>query len=147
MSIYADASMHRIISDLSAFIGHTDPSAHRILAAGDMNMSYGSTDAVPYAMPTREGPVFDRMVGLGLEYTGPQWPDAARQLPPDSGYSDDARNVPTYHTVKQTPETAMVQLDNVFASRGFHESVRVRALNGVDEWGPSDHCRLLLEVR
>ena len=146
VSIYADASMHRIISDISAFIGHTDPSAHRILAAGDMNMSYGSTDTVPYAMPTRERPVFDRMAGLGLEYIGPQWPDAARQLP-DSGFSDDARNVPTYHTVKQTPETAMVQLDHVFASRGFHESVRVRALNGVEEWGPSDHCRLLLEVR
>ena len=89
----------------------------------------------------------DRMAGLGLEYIGPQWPNAARQLSPDSGFSDDARNVPTYHTVKQTPETAMVQLDNVFASRGFHESIRVHALNGVDEWGPSDHCRLLLEVR
>ena len=39
--IYADASAHRIISDLSAFIGHTDPSRHRILAAGDLNMFYG----------------------------------------------------------------------------------------------------------
>ena len=40
---YADASAHRIISDLSAFIGHyeTDsekPVRHRILAAGDLNM-------------------------------------------------------------------------------------------------------------
>ena len=147
VSIYADASVHRVISDLSAFIGHTDPSAHRILAAGDMNMSYGSTDDTLYSMPMREHPVFDRMAGLGLEYIGPQWPDAARKLPPGSGFSDDARNVPTYYTVKQTPETAGVQLDNVFASRGFHESVRVRALNGVDEWGPSDHCRLLLEMR
>ena len=146
VSIYADASMHRIISDLSAFVGHTDPSAHRILAAGDMNMSYGSTDSVPYSMPAREHPVFDRMAGLGLEYIGPQWPNAARGLPLDSGFSKDARNVPTYHTVKQAPETAAVQLDNVFASRGFHESVRVRALNAVDEWGPSDHCRLLIEV-
>ncbi len=146
VSIYANASMHRIISDLSAFIGHTDPSAHRILAAGDMNMSYGSTDDTLYSMPTREHPVFNRMAGLGLEYIGPQGPNAARELPPDSGLSKGARNVPTYHTVKQTPETAAVQLDNVFASRGFHESVSVRALNGVDEWGPSDHCRLLIEV-
>ena len=38
------------------------------------------------------------------------------------------------------------QLDHVFASRGFHESVNVRAMNGVDEWGASDHCRLLIEV-
>ena len=31
-------------------------------------------------------------------------------------------------------------------SRGFHERVTVRALNRADEWGPSDHCRLLIEV-
>ena len=28
----------------------------------------------------------------------------------------------------------------------FHESVRVRALNDVGNWGASDHCRLLIEV-
>ncbi len=33
-----DTSAHRIISDLSAFIGHRDPTKHRILAAGDLNM-------------------------------------------------------------------------------------------------------------
>ena len=31
---YSDASAHRIISDLSVFIGNTDPGTHRILAAG-----------------------------------------------------------------------------------------------------------------
>ena len=36
--IYSDASAHRIISDLSAFIASTDPGTHRILAAGDLNM-------------------------------------------------------------------------------------------------------------
>lgn len=54
--------------------------------------------------------------------------------------------MPTYYTTRQTPETAQNQLDYVFASRGFHESVAVRALNGVEEWGASDHCRLLIEV-
>ena len=34
----------------------------------------------------------------------------------------------------------------IFASRGFHERVTVRALNEVDEWGPSDHWRILIEV-
>ena len=29
---------------------------------------------------------------------------------------------------------------------GFHQSVKVRAMNGVDEWGASDHCRLLIEI-
>ena len=36
--------------------------------------------------------------------------------------------------------------DYVFASRGFHNSVKVRAMNGVEEWGASDHCRLLIKI-
>ena len=36
---YADSSVHRIISDLSAFIGHENPQTHRILAAGDLNIA------------------------------------------------------------------------------------------------------------
>ena len=57
-----------------------------------------------------------------------------------------ARNVPTYRTVKEGPATASRQLDYVFASRGFHERVRAGALNEVHEWGPSDHCRLVIGV-
>ena len=38
------------------------------------------------------------------------------------------------------------QFDYAIASRGFHERVKVRALNRADEWGPSDHCRLMIEV-
>ncbi|MCY3954102.1 MAG: hypothetical protein OXG69_16405 [bacterium] len=34
----------------------------------------------------------------------------------------------------------------MFASRGFYNEVTARALNTVEEWGPSDHCRLLIEV-
>ena len=40
----------------------------------------------------------------------------------------------------------MNQLDDAFASRGFHERVSVRAMNDAEEWGPSDHCRLVMEV-
>ena len=32
-----------VLSDLSAFIGHENPSKHRILAAGDLNIFYGAT--------------------------------------------------------------------------------------------------------
>ena len=60
--------------------------------------------------------------------------------------ADDGRNVPTFRKPRETPATANLQLDYVFASKGFHERVRARALNGVDEWGPSDHCRLVIEV-
>jgi hypothetical protein len=44
------------------------------------------------------------------------------------------------------PEDARDQLDFVFASEGFADHVRVRALNEVAEWGPRDHCRIEREV-
>ena len=42
--------------------------------------------------------------------------------------------------------SATRQLDSVFVSQGLADSVRVRACNDPDEWGPSDHCRLVIEV-
>lgn len=49
-------------------------------------------------------------------------------------------------TSHQTPATATRQLDFVFASTGFAERVRVCALNEAHQWGPSDHCRVKIEV-
>ena len=145
---YQDASAHRIISDLSAFIGHSDPRTHRILAAGDLNMIYGATANNPLALPSRDRTVTDRMAALGLEFLGPQHPDGRQADPTPQGLPADTRNVPTYYSApnRQSPNTARNQLDYVFASRGFHRSVTVRAMNGVEEWGSSDHCRLLIEV-
>ena len=53
---------------------------------------------------------------------------------------------PPYHATQRTPATAQDQLDYVFASRGFHENVTVRAMNSVEEWGASDHCRLIIRI-
>ncbi len=141
-----DVSAHRILSDLSAFIGHEDPSKHRILAAGDLNSSYGSISG-PLSMPEREGTVWERFEALGLEFLGPQVPDGRQAevpLPPE--IPADTRNVPTYYRVGESAAAARVQLDYAFASRGFHERIKVRALNEIDEWGSSDHCQLLIEV-
>jgi endonuclease/exonuclease/phosphatase family metal-dependent hydrolase len=54
--------------------------------------------------------------------------------------------VPTYHTRAQGPAGAQRQLDFVFASRSIAERVTTRALNDVEEWGASDHCRVAIEV-
>ena len=137
---------HRAISDLSAFIGHIDPVTHRILVAGDFNLIHGATDSNRLALPARDRSVFARFDALGFEFLGPQHPYGRRANPTPAGLSIGTRNVPTYHTTRQRPETAANQLDYVFASRGFHKGVRVRALNEPDEWGPSDHCRLAIEV-
>ena len=144
--IYSDGSAHRIISDLSAFIGSTDPGTHRILAAGDLNMIYGATDDNRLALPARDRTVTDRMAALSMEFLGPRYPAGSRACPTPQGLPCDSENVPTYRTNRQSPATAQNQLDYAFASRGFHKSVTVHALNSVEEWGSSDHCRLLIEV-
>ena len=145
---YPDGTAHRILSDLSAFIGDVDPSSHRLLLAGDFNMIYRSTDHDSQAINERCHGVFQRINDLGLELVGPQFPAGRRAEHKPTSYCEppDSKNVPTYHTVKESPETATGQLDYVFASRGFHESVTARALNDIREWGPSDHCRILIEV-
>lgn len=141
----SDVSAHRILSDLSAFIGHENPSRHRILAAGDLNMIYGATGN-SLSLPRREKTVWDRIAALGLEFLGPQAPDGWQPSAPQLDVPPNTKNVPTWLQPGRNPETANRQLDYAIASRGFHERVKVRALNRADEWGPSDHCRLMIEV-
>ena len=145
--IYADASVHRIISDLAAFIGHNDPRTHRILAAGDLNITYGYGHGSGPYWDRRYETVFERMESIGLEFMGPQLPNGRQAETLATGEPKGSKNVVTYHLPNRTPATASNnQFDFAFASRGFHESINVRALNEVDEWGSSDHCRLLIEV-
>ena len=143
----SDVAAHRIISDLSTFIGHDDPSTHRVLAAGDLNMTYGWRDLKPTSYSAREKTVWDRMSALGIEYLGPKIPHGRRVCPSDYGGPEDTENVRTYHTSHSSPESAYIQLDHAFASKGFHESITTRALNCVCQWGSSDHCRVVMEVR
>lgn len=140
---YSDGSAHRIISDLSAFIGSTNPRMHRILAAGDLNMSFWSAD--PF--DNRAQTVVDRFHALGLEYMGPQHPAGRQADPIPAHLNEESLDVPTYYSKSSnTPAGAYVQIDHVFASRGFDEEVQTRALNEVSEWGPSDHCRIAIDV-
>ena len=143
---YADGMAHRAISDLSTFIGSVNPSTHRILVAGDFNLIHGALDENPLALPARDRSVFARFEALGFEFVGPRHPNGRRAEPTPRGLPEDTANVPTYYTTRQRPESAANQLDYVFASRGFHEAVRARALNGPKEWGPSDHCRIAIDV-
>ncbi len=55
---YQDAMALRSISDLSTFIGSTNPARHRIVFAGDFNLIHGATDNNPLALPARDRSVF-----------------------------------------------------------------------------------------
>jgi len=142
--IYADGSVHRLISDLAALVGRQQ--GHRILVAGDLNILHGyGEDGNPY-WGRRYATVFERMEALGLPFVGPQFPQGRRAEPRPSELPPDSNDVPTYHTSSMTPATAQRQMDFVFASRDLAGRVRVTALNQPDEWGPSDHCRLQIDV-
>ena len=142
--IYADGSVHRLISDLSALIGQQ--VGHRILAAGDLNILHGYGENGSSYWGARYATVFSRMSALGLPFWGPQAPAGRCAVPWPDELPRASKNVPTYHTSHQTPVTATRQLDFVFASSILTEHVRVRALNELDHWGPSDHCRVEIEI-
>ena len=141
--IYSDASSHRLISDLAAFVARQH--GHRIVAAGDLNLMYGySADGSPY-WAARYGTVFNRLEAMGLSLVGPQFPDGRQADPWPAALPGNSRSVPTWHTIGRPPAMADRQLDYVFASPDL--VLAARALNGPDEWGPSDHCRIAMELR
>ena len=144
--IYADASAHRLISDLSVFIGQAN--SHRIIAAGDLNILHGYGERGSELWASRYSTVFDRFAALGLRFVGPQFPDGRQADPWPDELPPDSQNVVTYRSIKQTPETATRQLDFVFASDALAGNVSCRAVNPADSvaWGPSDHCVIEIEV-
>jgi endonuclease/exonuclease/phosphatase family metal-dependent hydrolase len=143
--IYADASVHRVISDLSALIGRQH--GHKIVAAGDLNILYGYGEGRSPYWKARYETIFTRFEAIGLCFLGPQAPEGGEQAGPwPDELPTDSRNVPTYRTQRNRPETATRQLDFVFASESIADRIHVRALNQVEEWGRSDHCRILIEI-
>jgi len=91
-SIYADTSVHRIISDISTFIRNKD--GHRIIAAGDLNILYGYGERGREYREYRYSTVFDRMNSLGLDFVGPQAPDGGKQAYPwPKELPKDSKNV------------------------------------------------------
>jgi hypothetical protein len=86
------------------------------------------------------------MKAMGLPFVGPRAPHGRRADPWPSELPRDSDCVPTYYTTHMTSAQAERQMDFVFASEGLAGRIAVRALNGVDEWGPSDHCRVEIDL-
>ena len=143
-SIFADASVHHLVSDLSVFIAKK--RGHRILAAGDLNVLRGYGEHGSDYWAARYMTVFDRMEALGLTCVGPEYPNGKRADPWPDELPRDSRNVPTFFRPGKSPATATRQLDYVFASTELIDSLTVRALNNTDQWGPSDHCRIRIDL-
>ena len=142
--IFSDATAHRVVSDLSASVG--GERNHRILGAGDLNSFHGHRPGGDAYCGSRYQTVFTRMDALGVPLVGPQAPHGRQADPWPDELPRGSKNVPTFHSNRQTPATATRQLDYVFASRDLVSSVCVRAINEPEQSGPSDHCRLYIEV-
>ena len=140
-----DASLHRVISDLSLFIGRQ--RGHRVIAAGDLTVYHGYGDDSSNYWKGRYDTVFDRMAAIGMPFAGPQYPNGRQADPWSSELPPDSLNVPTFYPIGSSPKDAAHQLDFVFASESMADSVRVSALNSPDDWGPSDHCRVEILVK
>ena len=142
---YADASVHRVLSDLSALLVQEKPPP--LLVAGDLNIYRGYGDKGSSYWRERYATVFSRAAALGLRFVGPQTPDGghlAKVRPAE--VPRESPDVPTFRTKEADPASATRQLDFVFASEALAERITVRALNGEEEWGPSDHCRVAVEL-
>lgn len=137
--IYADASAHRIVSDVSALIGRG--KGHRILVAGDWNILRGYGERGSPYWRDRYATLFARMEALGLPFVGP----VAGRRPDHRGdrgeMPTDSDTTPTYWPAGGTPTR---QLDFVFASEGLQQHVRADALN--DGTWTRDHCPIRIEV-
>ena len=145
-AIYADANAHRLLSDLSTYITSTRPR-YDLIVAGDWNILYGYGEDDHSYWKARYDSVFARAEALGLTYVGPQFPNGRQADPWPAELPATSLNVPTYYTRNQQPATASRQLDHVFVNDRLAQRVSVRALNGIEDWGPSDHCRIRIEVQ
>lgn len=143
--IFSDSSAHRLVSDISALI--STQTLHRVVIAGDFNILRGYGEDGSLYQKARYESVFSRMDALGLPCAGPETPRGRSADPWPSELPSGSRNVPTFRTNRQTVEGATRQLDFVFASKVLLPRLTVSALNGVSEWGGSDHCRVAIELR
>lgn len=139
---YADGSAHRILSDLSALIVRPD---HRLVVAGDWNLLRGYGEQSDKYWKARYDTVFDRAEALGLRFVGPQYPNGRQADPRPDELPRDSLCVPTFHHSRQDPASATRQLDFVFASASIADRIEVVALNTPETWGPSDHCRVVID--
>lgn len=144
--IYGDASAHRLVSDLSALV-----SAQReqgLLVAGDWNILHGYGEGGSPYWGNRYRTVFERLEAIGLTFVGPERPAGIPADPRPEELPPDSRDVPTFRTSQAVPASAQRQLDFVFASADVADRIAgVAALNGPEEWGVSDHCRVVIDIR
>ena len=112
----------------AALVQHGEDPNMPMIVAGDLTTNEQKSAAM-----------FARMDEIGLPWVGPDEPN----------YIQVAGRKP--HE-RETPAAAHRRLNHVFVSEELRDRVTATALNDPDPesaayWGPSDHCRILIDVR
>ena len=116
VEMYSDLALK--LPDIAVALGQTLKHDGPAIIAGDLTTARNSGS-----------PVFADMAAAGFPLVGPD-------------------NGPTFYNprAREAPADAVHQLDYVFASPDLHDRITATALNTPDDWGPSDHCRILIEL-
>ncbi|RLQ23279.1 endonuclease/exonuclease/phosphatase family protein [Seongchinamella sediminis] len=140
--IFSDGSAHRLLSDLS----WATWSEKRVIVAGDFNIlnRYGENRSQYWGR--RYTSVFDRAKTIGLEFAGPQYPQGRQASPWPDELPEGSKDVPTYYPRQRDLGGATRQIDFVFCSPSLKSKLSTEAKNQIDDWGPSDHCRIEIKV-
>lgn len=91
---WADASAHRILSDLCALM---ESRKHRLIVAGDWNLLRGYGEHGDVYRRARYDTVFARAEALGLRFVGPEYPNGHQADPWPSELPTRSLCVPTFH--------------------------------------------------
>jgi len=143
---YADATMHRILSDLTPLVD--ERRGKRIVVAGDMNITTqwsakhrGFLRGLHEECLRRDQTVFDRFKALGLTnvVNGPGPLDGC-----GCAAGDACRHV---QTQRHDKSTFPWQNDYVFLSKDLIESgYGMELITSEDAWNLSGHCPIVVEL-
>lgn len=140
--LYADASLHRAISDLAVLF--QDPARSNLVVAGDLNVwhDYGRSTSLrgwSAAWAQRFDGVFARMAAHGLELIGPFAEEGEPPLERCPCERQACWHVNTY-LYRKDPANVPDQNDFMFASASMRARLtRCYAIMDPDVWDYSDH--------
>jgi len=152
---FNETSANNIIWDIDDFVKENNARCRKqiqYVIAGDLNFVYGYGRTGFYDDKKDKelsDSVFRNTANKGWIFKGPQYPNGRCPVPRPREMPEASENVPTYYHKKEgkSPADAFRQLDYVFASKGSAEGVTAKAQNEPKQWGPSDHCRIWIDVK
>ena len=114
--------------------------------AGDWNLLRGYGENGDLYWKARYDTVFNRAEALGLQFVGPEHPNGCQANPWPDGFPATAFTYQPFTTQDRSRQPQPGSSTSYSPRASIADHIKVRALNTPDEWGPSDHCQVLIEA-